>query len=369
MFSFFEGDFEGWPYQPRTPEMLMRKKSKSHRRKGLVVVRTKDHRLRLRLPRSTSPDGKQKDICLGLPDTPENRERAEDTALEIELDIRKGQFDSNDLKKYGITRKKQSQAKVTSESKVFSLHDLYERYIFSKKSSVRPGTWKNGYLVTLSHISRSPFATLEINSIDKSIAYKICDWAIDNLTPDSGRRFMTQLNACFVWALERRLITSNESKSPFDGLASNVRKTFCRFNSKKDIESFSANERDLIIEAFRQSERYQCYAPYVEFCFFTGCRPSEAVALDWSDIATDLSRITFRKVLLNGEGGEKEYHGLKTQKQRTFPCNEQVKNILEKAKSQHLHSDIVFPNKSGNRLTVRHFHNKPWKLVMATLPI
>jgi integrase len=38
----------------------------------------------------------------------------------------------------------------------------------------------------------------------------------------------------------------------------------------------------LIIEAFERD--FPFYAPLVKFCFFTGCRPSEAIAVEWKDL-------------------------------------------------------------------------------------
>jgi integrase len=51
-----------------------------------------------------------------------------------------------------------------------------------------------------------------------------------------------------------------------------------------DVNPFSKQERDLIIQTFASDRYYSYYTPYVQFLFFTGCRPSEAIALKWEQI-------------------------------------------------------------------------------------
>jgi hypothetical protein len=46
-----------------------------------------------------------------------------------------------------------------------------------------------------------------------------------------------------------------------------------------DVNPFSKQERDLIIQTFASDRYYSYYTLYVQFLFFTGCRPSEAIAL------------------------------------------------------------------------------------------
>jgi integrase len=48
-----------------------------------------------------------------------------------------------------------------------------------------------------------------------------------------------------------------------------------------DINPFSLEERDRIIQAFKADRYYKFYAPLIEFLFMTGCSPSAAVALQW----------------------------------------------------------------------------------------
>jgi integrase len=56
-------------------------------------------------------------------------------------------------------------------------------------------------------------------------------------------------------------------------------------NADYDINPFTREERDVIIRRFEESNHYSYYAPLVKLLFFTGCRPSEAIALQWKHIS------------------------------------------------------------------------------------
>ncbi|ULB44789.1 site-specific integrase [Limnospira fusiformis KN01] len=325
------------------------KNQSSKRHKGKVNVHDCNGVLRIGLPRHLFP-GQRKYIYLGLQDTPDNRELAEAKAKEIESDIVYERFDYT-LKKY-----KQQPPPNQDEVKITTLQYLYYEYINTRKKTVRPGTWNNNYMVALRHIQRSPFCNGDISMI---IGQDVFDWAIQNLTIDTTSRLMTQLNACFKWAIEKRLVSE---PSPFKDLSAKADR-LKKASDSDEINPFTANERDRIIQVFDSDPLHSHYSLYVRFCFFTGCRPSEAIALRWSDVAADLSQITFSSVIVRGEGGRKRCDGLKSQTRRDFPCNEQVQTILREARSQK-HSEIVFPSKTGKPIQDCNFGKRHWHPVL-----
>lgn len=108
------------------------------------------------------------------------------------------------------------------------------------------------------------------------------------------------------------------------------------------------------------------------FLFKTGCRPSEALALTWSDITQD--SITFTKSYV--EGNKKK--GLKTQKKRTIMLNRQLKkaiaetraylsNLQEKKAFVNKHN-LVFPSPEGNYIDWHNFSNRAWRKILESLP-
>ena len=57
---------------------------------------------------------------------------------------------------------------------------------------------------------------------------------------------------------------------------------------EQDINPFTKEERDLIINTFAGDRYYSHYTSYIRFLFFTGCRPSEAIALKWKHITNSV---------------------------------------------------------------------------------
>ncbi|MEB3886152.1 tyrosine-type recombinase/integrase [Lyngbya sp. CCY1209] len=339
-------------------------KQTSPRRKGRVGVSCDKNRLRLSLPRQLF-DGKQKRISLNLTCTPANRKIAEEKARFIQEEIEAGRFDYS-LERYKIKANPEPPPGKPTP-KHATLSGLYQRYIDTKKSTASPGTWKNGYLVMSRHIERSPFRDTEITAI---LGQEVYDWAIEKLTPDTTSRLMTQLNACYEWAIDLRLVPG---PSPFNRLSRKAKKHIKK-SKKGDIKPFTTDERDAIIRAFAESQYSSYLHNYVRFCFFTGCRPSEAIALRWSDIAPDLTQLTFQSAIVTGKGGRKRCDKLKTEPSREFPCNNQVQAILRDVRERSVYrrtsdSKIVFPSKRGVILDIGNFQHRHWKPILADLGI
>lgn len=94
--------------------------------------------------------------------------------------------------------------------------------------------------------------------------------------------------------------------------------------------------------------------------FYTGCRPSEAIALQWKHI-NDKFIVFEQAVVTNGKNLVLK-QGLKTQAKRKFPLNSQVKQILESVKPEITDSDkFIFSSKENNFIDTGDFLNHAWK--------
>ncbi|MCC3405391.1 MAG: site-specific integrase [Microcoleus sp. PH2017_10_PVI_O_A] len=162
-----------------------------------------------------------------------------------------------------------------------------------------------------------------------------------------------QINACCAWAAEFGLIEAN----PFEKIKIKARKP------PADIQPFTEEERDRIIDAFRQTEEFQ--APLIEFLFLTGCRPSEAIALRWKHIDTNLSQITFCEAFVYGVAKD-----TKTSKSRIFPINPKLRSLLSSIKPVAADSEsLVFPSKTGLIADEHNLANRQWKPILEILGI
>ncbi|MGB3403365.1 MAG: tyrosine-type recombinase/integrase [Microcoleaceae cyanobacterium] len=332
-------------------------KSKAPRYKGKVGVSSSNGSLRLSLPRALF-EGKQRYLPLGLRDTPENREIAQLKAYEIELDVKLNRFD------FTLKRYKPQSVSVSNKKKSLSLVELYKRFMRAKKPIVRPGTFRGGYVVMFNHLKGSPFAETIPDTDETGFAQGLADWAIAKLSADTAKRLLVQLNACIEWAIASRLVQLKES--PFKGMASRTvgRKAS---RSKREIESFTLQERNAIISHYKSHSQYSHYALFVAFCFFVGCRPSEAIALQRENISPDLKQVTFTHAVVNGEQGRQRIKGLKTQEKRPIHTSQSARQVLKEALSCST-SKIVFPGVKGGLLGYKAFRQS-WRIILAELGI
>ncbi|BAY32178.1 phage integrase family protein [Nostoc carneum NIES-2107] len=336
--------------------------------KGSVVVESFRKRLRLSLPRQLF-NGKQKYLTLGLDDTPGNRQIAEAKAKEIERDIQAnilvpGTFDYT-LNKYRPESFRLAETEQPEYS--VSLHDIWEKFIEHKRKTSSPSTMRFQWRTFSNYVRKLPTHDLEK-------AVEIRDWVLSNIPPESARRFIVRLSACCDWAIDSQIITNN----PFHGMSSKITIPKSQKNDDGEINPFSVHERDLIIEAFRSNQfcskysrvKHSCYADYVEFLFLTGCRPSEAIALERKNVSSDFRYVTFDCAVVLTENGLAKKSGLKTQEKRRFLVNQKLKPILEKLCEGKNNDDILFPSpQEKTYIDTDNFRKRTWKVVLDGLGI
>lgn len=97
----------------------------------------------------------------------------------------------------------------------------------------------------------------------------------------------------------------------------------------------------------------------IKFLFFTGCRSSEASALQWKNISQGCAQITFDQAIILTDNGMRIRKGLKTQASRNFPCNKSLRTLLRsiRPKSPRL-EDMVFPSPSGKPVNLSNFRTR-----------
>lgn len=306
--------------------------------KGTPSVESFQGRLRIRF----RVNGQRKALTLGLADTVENRLKGDTIARQMTLDLLADNFDST-LKKY----KPQGFLTVIETIKPkteLDLVTLWGKYTEFRSHQVEATTLAINYTKIKNHLKKLP-----TTSLDDAVAIR--DFLISNNSPYTTKRILTQINAACNWALKSKLIFAN----PFYGFAQEIHLTKNTADSA-DINPFSKQEMETIIQAFQNHSKYKCYAPFVRFLFLTGCRTSEAIALKWKHISSDCSRITFSEALVN-VSSVKIRKGLKNQDKRVFPCNQQLQALLLSIKPEIIEEDRpVFTSIKGNEINIHTFN-------------
>jgi integrase len=323
-----------------------RKKSKA----GSAQIRSSNGRLQLVF----TFDGKRYFVSTGVSDTPYNRKQAQDKALEVERDIAYGEFDPENLDKYKIRASVATADPITTiPISTPDLPALWKRYSKAKSSGKSPATVRM-YGWVANHLERCPCKLPSQNQA-------IFDWLSANVPANSARRVLMHLSACCKWAKKSGLLEAN----PFEGSASEV-KVKKTGTEDDEINPFTREERDRIIETFKGNRYYRHYAPLVEFLFFTGCRPSEAIALQWKHV--NHTAITFEQAVIYTGKGFVLKDGLKTQHSRRFPINAQLERLLNEIKADGCNSDLlVFPSPEGRFIDWHNFTNRAWRAVLKSL--
>ncbi|MEH2125282.1 site-specific integrase [Nostoc sp.] len=193
-------------------------------------------------------------------------------------------------------------------------------------------------------------------------AVDIMQWLVSDhkgVSTSSVEKQWKLINACCKWGVACKKLQSNT----FDGLKSLIPSTK-KSATQEDINPFGDSERKQIIQAFYASSNYAYYAPLIEFLFITGCRPEEALALQWKHIKN--GKITFCQKLT--ASGEIEA-GTKTQSKRSITVNERIVSVMSEIKpDKYSQDDFVFPAKKGGFIDWHNFANRAWKSVLKSLP-
>jgi integrase len=305
-------------------------------RKGTVTVSSDRGMLRLHLPRHLF-DGKQKYLLLGLADTPVNRQAAILKAQAIESDIAFERFDFT-LSKYTSSYNKKDEIKLS---------DVWARYYDYKSRLVAKSTLKRDFGRIGNHIQKFPSDRL----VD---ARKIKTYLIENVSALTAKRVLMYLSAACSWAVKEEIIFVN----PFDGISIEIK------GKKPHINPFSKAEMNLIISAFESHPKYYCYANFVKFLFWTGCRTSEAIGLLWEHISPNNDTITFCEALVYGER-----KGTKTGGVRRFPVNPALQCLIRGMRNEEDQTGLVFLSPKGMTINSGNFLRKAWKEVLGEIGI
>jgi len=247
-----------------------------------------------------------------------------------------------------------------------NLLETWDKYIDFKRPSISPSYLAHQLQATRNHLQKLS----DLPGVD---AVAIRNWAMENLSVDSAKRLISQLSACYGWAKNSKLIEAN----PFAGMASEMKLPRSRkiSDGNREVEPFTAVERDSIIEAFKtnrfchpftsKNHLHSNYVAYVQFLFYTGCRPSEAIGLQWKNIDLDKRIVLFKESVVQSLGGRIRKEGLKTQSFRKFKINDQLREILDDTKPLNCNADsLVFPAPEGGFIVQDNFRKRVWQKIL-----
>jgi integrase len=137
------------------------------------------------------------------------------------------------------------------------------------------------------------------------------------------------------------------------------------------IDIFSVAEVYKILEALnnetycRYEGSHRQYYRYVYFCWLTGCRPSEAIALKWDNVDIAKKQIKFCEGQVNASGRIVKKKGTKTVDTRYFRMTEELRQLLDSIPDK---TGYVFKNKNGKCISQQAL-NRVWRNLLQAMGI
>lgn len=240
---------------------------------------------------------------------------------------------------------------------------LWENYV---KFHLSLRAWEDTYyythIQTVTNILRAcPIQKLEQKN-------KLVEWIFSN----KGRSAKTSKNrlklivAAIDWNSKNGNIPRKwgiEYRDLLNSINIKIAKKSLTIAEDEDVDIFSVSEVYSILEALREEtysrfkgKHYQYYK-YVYFCWLTGCRPSEAIALKWQNVDLTRKRIKFCEAEVNASGRLIKKQGTKTVDSRYFPINNELMRLL---KSLAPGKGYVFTRENGKPIS-QHAFNRVWR--------
>jgi integrase len=320
------------------------------RKHGLASLAVQNNRLILVFPRKCF-DGKQKTMSLGLIDNPSNRNIAMNKLNAVQNDINFDQFDET-LERYKPqTAKAEYKGKVAQLENTINLLKLWNLYIEYKKPTIKETTLDYLENTIKPHLVKSgitsPYKALELR-----------DYLLSHTTQSMAKRVLTHAKSAFDWGSKYKLVKGN---NPYQGMAREFKH---RYEIESKPNAFSPDEKDKIIKDFEENKYYSHYTNFVKFLFLTGCRPSEAIGLRWNDVIENFEKIRFTGGLVQlSTGALIRTEGSKNNRRREFPCNSDLKHLLNSLSFVRI-TDLVFPSPKGKAINYENFSQRAWARIV-----
>jgi integrase len=311
--------------------------------KELVKVQCSNGRLRL----YWLYEGKAYYLYLGLPDGVTARNVATSKAATIANDIISNNFDRT-LNKYKPDDQRTDRLNAS---------ELMERFTDSKRSSLDTQTLTK-YKIIADHLSEV-FKNKLAHDINEAHAQKFKQFLLERQKPITVRDRLSVLKSCWNWAIKQKMLPESNTNPWAEVLLG------LKVPQKARPKPFTKQECLAILEGFRNHPHYCHYADYVEFMFLTGCRPGEAIGLQWKHLSEDCSVMWIGESFVRGTRKD-----TKNEKARYVKLSQRVQEILlNRRGSQWEDEALVFPAPKGGPMNDNNFCKRVWKAILESVKV
>lgn len=284
-------------------------------------------------------------VSLNLTNTTDNVSLALETSQRMRRDVISGCY-VKDINHYFPYVPKKNTRKETSEQLTVTAFYAWQKYLDIVLPTRKPNTSK--YLKKTIHpvmcnIGNQPLCN----------AQGIYTMLRELCSTDMTVRVLGYL---------KRIIHDHYPHMEANGNPYNVVLSLARQANKKVAQTLTATmipseELDEILALIKKNfHGYYCFAKFIAL---TGCRPTEAAALQWHNVSS--GEVTLGASLVSIEGNWTITHGSKNNKSRQFPVSQALYNLIDEIPRRENPHDLVFLTKRGKPIALTNFSKNVWR--------
>lgn len=291
-------------------------------------------------------------------------QRRYSNGIEIDIDSLKAMVEE---RKQAKKEQKEGKLRIIEKD---SLIALWEKYVSFHRAS---GEWEETYYLThiqtvRNIVSRCPHQKLEQKT-------EIVEWIFsdEKRSRSTSKARFKLIVAAIDWNSKMGHVPRKWGIEYRDLLATikDTVKKKSKLLDEEEVDIFTIEEVYQILKALesdshsRFKRKHSQYYKYAYFCWLTGCRPSEAIALKWENVDLKRKRIKFCEGQVNANGKIIKKSGTKTVEIRYFPINPGLEELLISIPHR---TGYVFLNNLGKPIS-QHSFSRVWKTLLESMGI
>lgn len=227
------------------------------------------------------------------------------------------------------------------------LSSIYAEWLEYKAPTLAPKTLQ-GY-----QISGTRIKALRLDDFGYDVL--LIRKALLEQSADYAKRVSKHIKAATAWA-------TKHGKLPIDPLVDLLSDDNLAIATPTP-RPMSAQQRDLLLAYMAGHDDYAYYYGLTVFMFHTGCRPCEAIGLQWQDVNLEKQQLTLGRSVVHLDNGTTSERAVsKAGGTRTVPFNMALKNLFGDVLYRTKFEDTlpVFPNKSGRYIKLADYRRRAW---------